>query len=72
MSNGGKTASSPKVNLTKDIENQKSKKKKTGDTESCSESENDHPHHNKREQRLAARRSVKFREKYFPETKRTE
>jgi hypothetical protein len=52
---GANTTGNGKINLSKDIEN--SKKKKTGDTESCSESENDHPRHTLREKRLAAKRS---------------
>ena len=59
------TTGNGKINLSKDIEN--SKKKKTGDTESCSESENDFPHHTMREKRLAAKRSKKFRDEHFPE-----
>lgn len=47
MSGTFNSKNSKKINLSNNIEN--SKKKKTGDTESCSESENDHPRHNKRE-----------------------
>jgi hypothetical protein len=65
---GSKNSKGVKVDLTDAIENSRNTKKiPSGDTESFSESENDHPKHNLREQRLAARRSVKFRKKYFPE-----